>query len=76
VKGQAGQWREEWAAVVRWADRLQDSANLAEHLDGLGLEAQGDPRNSAGFIRAASYARGQAGGIWSVLTAIGKAKES
>jgi hypothetical protein len=40
MKGHAGQWREEWAAVVRWAGALQEirresnAARLGRYAEG------------------------------------------
>jgi hypothetical protein len=48
VKGQAGQWREEWAAVVRWSIALH-SVNTEANGPTLGRYAQG---RTSGFQQA------------------------
>jgi hypothetical protein len=65
VKGQAGQWLEEWAAVVRWSDMTADSEALAAHLHKLSWAVRGD--------RAAAFEKGRAEGIRSTLGAMRKA---
>jgi hypothetical protein len=38
MKGQPGQWSEEWAAVVRWADRMQDAQRSALRFSEMGAD--------------------------------------
>jgi hypothetical protein len=68
MKGQAGQWRDEWAAVVAWSDWLQDIGQLAGH-----FETLGEREVSADCHIAGALHRGKCDGLRLALRYLGKA---
>jgi hypothetical protein len=66
MKGHAGQWSREWAAVVRFS---MWHAQVSRHADWLD-----ERREDSLSARGDEFARGQAKGIRSTLAAIEEAK--